>query len=73
MGKFTSFVTGAILGGIIGGSAAMLLAPGSGGELRDRIREEVQDIINAGRRAAEDRRDELEETLDNLRQNQPSD
>ena len=69
MRKFTSFITGLLLGGGIGTAAALLLAPGSGTALRDRIREEVQDIIDAGRRASEDRRDELVQQLDALREN----
>ena len=72
MRKLSSFITGLILGGGLGAVAALLLAPGSGEGVRDRIREEIQEIVDAGRRAAEDRRDQLTEQLDALRENRPA-
>ena len=71
MRKLSSFLTGLILGGSLSAAAALLLAPRSGEGFRGRIREEIQDIIDAGRRASEDRRDELEQQLDSLRENSP--
>ena len=67
MRKFGSFVFGAMLGGIIGSSLAILLAPASGDEMRRRIEDYFKHIQDEVNRAAEEKRAELEMQLSRLR------
>ncbi len=62
-----SFVLGIMFGGMIGAVAGLVLAPYAGEETRERIRANVEEIINEGRQAAESRRSELESQLEQLR------
>ena len=68
MRKFSSFLFGAILGGVIGLLLAGLLAPESGEELRQRISEFGNKTVADIRQAAQRRREELEAELAKLRQ-----
>ena len=61
MRGFFSFVQGAILGGAIGAAAGILLAPLSGEQLRQTIKDRTSYVIEEGRRAAEAKRLELEQ------------
>jgi len=63
MRKIVGFIAGAMCGAIVGAVAALLLAPASGIELRRRVRARVDELIVEGRRAAEERRAELEAQL----------
>ena len=63
MRRMFSFLAGALCGAIVGAVAALLLAPASGLELRQGIRLRVDDLVAEGRRAAEDRRAELQAQL----------
>ena len=67
MKKFTSFLSGAILGGLVGGITALLLAPSAGSELRSSIEQKVKNIQNEIQTAAKEKRIELEEELQKLR------
>ena len=67
MKKFTSFLSGAILGGLVGGITALLLAPSAGSELRSTIEQKVKNIQNEIQTAAKEKRIELEEELQKLR------
>jgi len=67
MRKFGSFVFGAMLGGIIGSSLAILLAPASGEEMRQRIEDYFKKIQEEVTRAADEKRAELEMQLSRLR------
>ncbi len=67
MGKFGSFLNGMIIGALGGAVIALLLAPQSGEDLRDDIRREVEEILEEGRRASEQRQREMEEQLNRLR------
>ena len=62
-----SFILGILFGGMIGAVAGLVLAPYAGEETRERIRANVEEIINEGRLAAESRRSELESQLEQLR------
>lgn len=62
-----SFILGIMFGGMIGAVAGLVLAPYAGEETRERIRANVEEIINEGRLAAESRRSELESQLEQLR------
>ena len=67
MRKFLSFLVGAILGGLVGATAAILLAPVSGGDLRSQLRDRALKIQDEVKAAAAARRAELEEQLATLR------
>jgi gas vesicle protein len=54
------FLGGFLLGAAIGGVVGLLFAPQAGGELQQMIRERAKMVIEEGRRAAADRRAELE-------------
>ena len=66
MKKAMAFVFGAVLGGVLGSITALLLAPNSGEELRDVIQKEVDNIQIEIKEAAQKKRAELEEQLDEL-------
>ncbi|MCK4490403.1 MAG: YtxH domain-containing protein, partial [Anaerolineales bacterium] len=57
---------GAVLGGILGGLAALLLTPYSGKELRSTIRQQVDEIQIEIKEAAQNKRAELEKQLEVL-------
>jgi len=66
MRKAMAFTFGAVLGGILGGLTALLLAPSSGEELRSTIRTQVDQIQIEIKDAAMQKRQELEQQLDDL-------
>ena len=66
MKKAMAFIFGAVLGGVLGGITALLLAPYSGEELRTVIQKEVDNIQIEIKEAAQKKRAELEEQLDEL-------
>jgi gas vesicle protein len=68
MRKLVGFVAGAMCGAIVGAVAALLLAPSSGIELQQNVRGKVDDVLAEGRRAAADRRVELEAQFAALKQ-----
>jgi len=63
MRRIIGFIAGAMCGAIVGAVAALLLAPSSGVDLRQDIRARVDELVAEGRRAAEERRAELEAQL----------
>ena len=71
MNKFINFIAGAAIGGLIGATTALLLAPVSGEELQAQIKEQVEQIQLEVKTAASDRRAELEEQLSTLREPRP--
>ena len=66
MKKAMAFIFGAVMGGVLGGITALLLAPYSGEELRNVILKEVDTIQIEIKEAAQKKRAELEEQLDEL-------
>jgi gas vesicle protein len=64
MRKFMSFLAGVLCGALVGAVTAILLAPYSGVELQERIRAQVEDLVEKGRQAAMVKRTELEAQLD---------
>ncbi len=60
MDKTLDFLGGLLLGALVGGAVAMLLAPQSGAATQAALRSRVDEVIEEGRRAAAERRAELE-------------
>jgi gas vesicle protein len=67
MNKIFSFITGAVIGALVGASVAILMAPSSGEELRGQIQERSIQISDDIKEIAAERRAELERELATLR------
>jgi hypothetical protein len=67
MDRLFKFLGGAVLGGLIGASVALLLTPTSGDELRARIQGEIERVRAEVNTAANERRGQLEQQLAALR------
>lgn len=67
MRKFGNLMLGAMLGGIVGSTLALLLAPASGEKARNEIRAYFSNIKDEVSRAADEKRAELEMELQRLR------
>ncbi len=67
MRRTMSFFIGVLLGGLVGGTLGILLAPASGSELRAQIRDRAENVSVEMRQAANTKRIELQERLENLR------
>jgi gas vesicle protein len=60
MGRTINFIAGFLVGGFVGGGIALLLAPRSGKQTQDEIRHRINIVLEEGKRAAEERRAEME-------------
>lgn len=67
MRKLASFITGALIGGLVGATFALLFAPGTGKELQERIRLTATELGDEVRSAAQNKREELQKQLEGLR------
>jgi gas vesicle protein len=67
MKRMFGFLIGVFAGAMIGSTIALLLAPESGEELRAQIRLRGQNFSNDIRQAADERKIELRQKLDELR------
>ena len=72
MRKAMAFIFGAVMGGVIGALAALLLTPYSGSELKTAIQNEVDKISVDIKDAAIKKRAELEEQLEEMINSQES-
>lgn len=70
MKKASNFLSGFVLGGLIGAGLMLLFTPYSGQELIERVQSEVGRIQSEVKQAAVDRRAELEAQLAALREPQ---
>jgi gas vesicle protein len=61
------FLIGVVVGGLVGSTIALLLAPEAGEELRAQLRERGQSFFNEVRHAADERKIELRQKLDEMR------
>lgn len=68
MKKFFSFLGGVLMGGFIGATVALLLAPYSGEDLREEIQNRFATFQADLNEAVSQRKVELEKKLDDLRQ-----
>ncbi len=67
MRRTMSFLYGVFIGGLIGATIGLLLAPTTGEDIRDQIMERAQQVQLDVKNAAATRRAELEEQLAALR------
>ena len=67
MRKMFGFLIGVFVGGLVGSTIALLLAPEAGDELRSELRERGQNFIGEVRQAADSRRIELKDRLESMR------
>ncbi len=67
MRRMFGFLIGIVVGGLVGSTIALLMAPGSGEHLRTEIRGRGQLFFSDVRQAADERRIELRQRLDDLR------
>ena len=67
MRRMFGFLIGITVGGLVGSSIALLLAPEAGEELRGDLRMRGQNFFNDIRHAADERRIELRQRLEVMR------
>ena len=67
MNKLMGFLAGGLCGALVGGVAALLLAPMSGNDLQERARHEFDDLVTDARVAAAEKRAQLEKQLATLK------
>ena len=67
MRRMFGFLIGIVVGSLVGSSIALLLAPESGEELRAELRSRGDSFFNEVRHAADERKIELRQKLDELR------
>jgi gas vesicle protein len=67
MRRMFGFLIGVVVGGLVGSTIALLLAPEPGEELRAQIRDRGQSFFNEVRHAADERKIELRQKLDEMR------
>ena len=72
MKRALSFLSGALMGALVGSTVALLLAPASGDDLRAQIQERVQTLQQEVKEAASARRADLERQLSAMREPKPS-
>ena len=68
MNKILSFMAGALCGAVVGATAALLLAPSSGEELRGDMVHRWEDALNEARQAMEDTRRDLQAQFEMMQQ-----
>jgi gas vesicle protein len=67
MRRVFGFLIGVVVGGLVGSTIALLMAPESGEVLRAQLRQRGQNFFNEVRHAADERRIELRQKLETLR------
>jgi gas vesicle protein len=72
MRRFMSFLAGSMCGALLGAVLALLLAPYSGGDLRQRTRDRLMGLRDEVREAYDARREQLEAELESLRRSRAS-
>ena len=67
MRRMFGFMIGIAVGSLVGSTIALLMAPESGEDLRSQLRDRGQNFFSDVRHAADERRIELRQQLDELR------
>jgi gas vesicle protein len=67
MKRMFSFLMGIFVGGLVGSTIALLMAPETGEELRAQIRSRGENFFSDVQHAADERKIELRQKLDELR------
>jgi len=67
MKRIFGFLIGITVGGLVGSSIALLMAPDTGDGLRSQLRERGQNFFSDIRHAADERRIELRQRLEVMR------
>jgi len=67
MNRMFGFLIGVTVGGLVGSTIALLMAPASGELLRNRLRERGQNFFYEVRHAADERKIELRQRLEDMR------
>ena len=67
MRRMFGFLIGITVGGLVGSTIALLMAPESGENLRNQLRERGQNFFSDVQHAADERRIELRQRLDEMR------
>lgn len=67
MRRMFGFLIGIVVGGLVGSTIALLLAPESGEQLRSELRSRGDTFFNEVRHAADERKIELRQKLDEMR------
>ena len=67
MRRMFGFLIGIVVGGLVGSTIALLLAPESGENLRTQLRDRGQNFFSDVRHAADERKIELRQRLESMR------
>lgn len=67
MNKTSSWLTGALLGGVLGSALVLLLTPYSGKEIKTRVSDYFENVLQEVQQAGAEKRLELETQLEQLR------
>ena len=68
MRRMLGFLIGVTVGGLVGSTIALLMAPDSGDQLRSELRLRGETFMNEVRQAADERKIELRQRLDYMRE-----
>ena len=68
MSRSLQFVEGMLLGAALSAAVVLLFTPQSGAEVRQTIQDWAQGIVDEGRQAAEERRQELTAQFERLKE-----
>ena len=71
MDRTLTFLGGVVVGAAVAAAVVILLTPQSGEDLRDGIKVRVEDIVEQGRQAAEEKRLELTAQLEEAKKPAP--
>lgn len=68
MRRIFGFLIGVTVGGLVGSTIALLMAPESGSQLRTELRSRGESFFNEVRQAADERKIELRQRLEMMRE-----
>jgi hypothetical protein len=71
MRRTLGFLIGIVVGGMVGSTIALLMAPESGDQLRTELRSRGESFFNEVRHAADERKIELRQRLEYMREPRP--